>query len=601
MKRRSGAQHKQFYRLMTGMVVIAALVCLSVSVWAARQWAGERALVQLRGNAEESLALQIEALTGVMEKYRLIPPLLSKRTDIRTLFKFPGREQAETARLVLANVASASGARDIAIADRHGNVLTSARNLATSETLKRSPLVEAAAQRRLGRAAVRLADGSRAYAFASHVTDIASDTNIGMIVAMVPFYAIEASWSLSSNPIFVTDAREFVFLSNRLDWVGRPWQASEAAPGTEPLSFRADPFVRMPRQGNALFVEAARTIPILGWTMHVLIDAKPVFTARRNAAWFAALAVSLAALIVLVLIARQSANAARMRRDLAQNMRLERTVRDRTAKLSDVNRALRDEIEVRRQTERQLRETQDELVHAAKLAVVGQMSATLSHEYNQPLAAIKTYAGNAMTMVERGKTAGLPDVLDRIQQMVERMSALSKTLLAFSRKPGTVLQPVAVEAAVNDALILVAQKARQAGVKVETDIPPGMIAHSGRLRLSQVIVNLVGNAVDALTGENERAPESAFVNIAARSANGRIVIEIEDNGPGIADQDRDQIFDPFFTTKPVGAGLGLGLSIVDNIVRDLEGSIDAENRATGSGARFVIDLPAGETKAEAAE
>lgn len=600
MKTMSGVQQRNRHRRVFSVVMVIACVSLLVSVYLAREWAGRRAYEDLRTAAEESLALQIEALTGVMEKYRLIPALLSRRQTMRGFLD--GAATAGEIGIVemLRGIAAASGARDVVLTNPAGEVIVSARGLTDTRTITRSQLPEAAMQRRLGRAALELNDGTRAYAFASHVAGT-DGRNAGMIAVMVPFGAIEASWSLSSNPIFVTDTREFVFLSNRPDWLGKPWQASGAAPNVEPLSFAAGRFVRVPGDRPARYIEAARTIPNLGWTMHVLVHADPVATARRNAGWLTALAIILATIGLLFLIGRQEMNRARARLEKAQNLRLERLVRDRTAELSTVNTALRNEVEVRRETERQLRETQDELVHAAKLAVIGQMSATLSHEYNQPLAAIKTYAANGVRMIERGKTAGLPDVLARIGQMVDRMSALSRTLLAFSRKPGTKLRPVPIEAVVSDALILIGQRARKAGISIVTEVPASVVAHSGKLRLSQVLVNLVGNAIDALCGENETAPAGAVIRIRATEEGGRVVLSIEDNGPGMDASVRDRIFEPFFTTKPVGSGLGLGLSIVDNIVRDLQGSVRVEAPAGTRGARFVIELPVETVVAEAAE
>ncbi|QKV20334.1 sensor histidine kinase [Oricola thermophila] len=594
-------QLRKRYRLATRAVVAATLFCLVFAVWFAREWAGDRAYRELSAAAEESLSLQIEALAGVMEKYRLIPPLLSRRADIRALFETPAVEDGEAVRRLLMRVAAASGARDVAIAAIDGTVLASARGFATTGTLAPARLHLATAQRRLGRAPLRLSDGSRAYAFAAHVPGREAGTNAGMVVVLVPFDAIEANWSLSSNPILVTDAREFVFLSNRAEWVGKPWKASDAAPGVEPLSFVSGRFFRVPESGNSEYVAASRDIPILGWTMHVLADSAPFARARRNAAMLAALAVVLAGLTANLYLARQEMAQARIRREKAQALRLERLVRERTAELSNVNEVLRGEIEVRRETEKRLRDTQNELVHAAKLAVIGQMSATLSHEYNQPLAAIKTYASNAATMIERGRTAAAHEVLARIGRMVDRMSTLSRTLLAFSRKPGTELEPVSVETVVSEALVIVGQKARKAGVAVETDIEPGLVVHSGRIRLSQVLVNLVGNAIDALCGDGPEAPAGSRVCIAAHHASGRVHIAVSDNGPGIDPALRENVFEPFFTTKPAGAGLGLGLSIVESIVRDLQGSVRLEDRDGEIGACFVIDLPATREEAEAAE
>lgn len=598
----SGTQIRRRFRLATVVVIAVTAASLAGAVWLAWTWSTARARAELEATAHESLVLQAEALTGVMEKYRLIPALLGRHVESRAAFDGGSlRHQADAMRDLLPSVAASSGARDIAIADMTGRVLVSARGLIETDAIVASRLPETVSQRRLGRAALMLPDGTRAYAFASFISGATTDANIGMIIVLVPFWAIEANWSLSSHPIFVTDAQQFVFLSNQPDWVGRAWVVSAAANGVEPLSFPARELIRVPERGNTLFVEAARTLPNLGWTIHTLIDARPVATARRNATWIAASTVLLVGLVSLLFVWRREMAVTRTRREKAQSIRLERLVRDRTAELSEVNAALRQENEARRLTETQLRETQGELVHAAKLAVIGQMSATLSHEYNQPLAAIRTYADNAARMLERGKTDRVPDVLARIAQMVDRMSQLSKTLLAFSRKPGTQLAPAAIDTVVSEALLLVGRKAKKAGVAIAVDVPSGLIAHTGPIRLSQVIVNLVSNAVDALSGENGHAPDGARIEIAAWDDDGRIKIRIADNGPGIGPELREKVFDPFFTTKPVGAGLGLGLSIVDSVVRDLEGSIRLDDKDGPSGACFIIDLPAEGYQARAAE
>ncbi len=468
----SGAQLRKRYRLATRAVAGVTFVCLVLSVWLASDWAGARAYDEQRAAARESLSLQIEALTGMLEKYRLLPALLSKRADIRNMFGEGGGPLPESIHDLLMDVTTASSAADVLVADTNGHVLGSARGLLGTDTIKASPLPAAVAQHRLGRAALRLNDGARAYAFASRIAHPVTGDNVGMIIVLAPFTPIEANWSLSRNPIFVTDTRELIFLSNRLEWSGRPWQASGVAHGDEPLSARAGDLVRVRERGGANYVEVSRPLPILGWTMHVLADSAPIETARRNAAAVAGLAVILVGLSIYLVIFRQELNRSRMRREKAQSMRLERLVRDRTAELSTVNAALRTEVDVRRQTEQQLRDTQDELVHAAKLAVIGQMSATLSHEYNQPLAAIKTYAGNATTMIAKGKLDGLGDVLARIEQMVDRMSVLSKTLLSFSRKPGTTLHPATIDSIVSEACSSSARRrASRASLCASTSLP----------------------------------------------------------------------------------------------------------------------------------
>ncbi len=133
------------------------------------------------------------------------------------------------------------------------------------------------------------------------------------------------------------------------------------------------------------------------------------------------------------------------------------------------------------------------------------------------------------------------------------------------------------------------------------DVAPDIVALTGRIRLSQVIVNLVSNAVDAMRGDNDQAPAGSIVTISARSEGDRVILEIADNGPGVDPDLRSKVFEPFFTTKPVGSGLGLGLSIVDSIVRDLQGTVRLREPDNRTGACFVIDLPAAETLLKAAE
>ena len=263
-------------------------------------------------------------------------------------------------------------------------------------------------------------------------------------------------------------------------------------------------------------------------------------------------------------------------------------VRDRTRALSVTNQSLSQEVEVRREAEDRLRKTQDELVQTAKLAALGQMSTALSHEYNQPLAAIRSYADNAIRFLERGATSEVSGNLVRINGLVDRMAELSRTLLSFSRKPGATIGPVPLGTIVDEALLLARPRARAAGIASITvgEAVSGLDVIGGRIRLGQVFVNLVNNAIDALSGQAD-----ARIGIDARRQGDRVVVTVIDNGPGIKPELLPKVFEPFFTTKGVGDGIGIGLSIVDNIIRDFGGTIMVTNQAEG-GACFTIILQA---------
>ena len=187
-----------------------------------------------------------------------------------------------------------------------------------------------------------------------------------------------------------------------------------------------------------------------------------------------------------------------------------------------------------------------------------------------------------------------PDYRLMINGLVDRMAELSRTLLSFARKPGQATGAVHLGTVIEEALLLARPRARKAGVEIrlsgEIDT---MTVSGGRVRLGQVFVNLVNNAVDAI-GERP----GGVVEIVAKRGENLAIVEVSDNGPGIPEQALDHIFDPFFTTKATGEGIGIGLSIVDNIVRDFGGKVSAHNGENG-GAVFRVELLPADAKAMA--
>lgn len=582
----SGYELARRYRRL-GHAVIATTLLGGLALAAVSQkLAGDRALEAVRASAGETLALQQETLTGILEKYRLLPPLLSRRADIVSVFERPwAGDNRSTARDKAIEIAGFSGAKDVAFADAEGRIFASARGIFDNSSVHESTLFEAANQGRLGRETMALNENERAYVFASAVR--LDNQSKGVIAVYVRFDQIEATWSLSTNPIVVTGADDVVFLGNREDWQLRRLK-SGADPILLPVNVTGGVY-DLP--GGGRVVEASRHLPLLNWTMHVLADHRPVDMARRNAIIIALLAAALAGIVAWFLIQRRAALEQRLRRDRASALRLERLVRDRTAELSASNISLEREVEVRAEAEAQLRRTQSELIQAAKLAALGQMSATLSHEYNQPLAAIRTYADNAGQLLQRGQPQAAQDTLRRISGLVDRMSELSRTLLAFARKPGTTVYDVQLGPVVGEALMLVGPRAKKAGVTIRRgDLDGSLTVRAGRVRLTQVVVNLVNNAIDALSGiGSDKATREPEIIIGAERDGTTTRLIVEDNGPGIAEARFDQVFEPFYSTKGVGEGIGIGLSIVYGIVRDFGGTIDAGVSRNG-GARFVVNL-----------
>lgn len=572
------AIEKHFRLTRIALFVVWAILSSIVVAWSVSA-AKQRALSDVMQKAGETLSVQTEILSGVLDKYRLLPPLLSRQSSIRALFvrDVDGNAQAVDARRTAEAIAGMSAARDVAFFFPDGELLANARGSFAEREEGLPQLIEVAMQGRLGRAALSNSDGERTYAFSSGVRR--EGKFVGVVVVYVDFYRVEAAWALSARRIFVTDTSDTIFLANDADW--RLNRISDLRQPGSPGRYLIDN-----RYEERL--DLVRRLPVLDWNLHVLADPAPVAAARLNAAAIASLVALLLGVIALVLLRRNEDALIRARSDRATALRLERVVRDRTRALSITNQSLSQEVDVRREAEELLRKTQKELVQTAKLAALGQMSTALSHEYNQPLAAIRTYADNALRFLDRGATSEVSGNLTRINGLVDRMAELSRTLLSFSRKPGATIGPVPLGTIVDEALLLARPRARAAGI-ASIDVGEavsGLHVVGGRIRLGQVVVNLVNNAIDALSGQ-----VNAWIEIDARREADRVVITVKDNGPGIESEQLPKVFEPFFTTKGVGDGIGIGLSIVDNIIRDFGGTIMVTNRPEG-GACFTINLQA---------
>ncbi len=245
----------------------------------------------------------------------------------------------------------------------------------------------------------------------------------------------------------------------------------------------------------------------------------------------------------------------------------------------------------------QLRETQADLIQAAKLAGLGQMSAALSHEFNQPLAAVRNYAESAALLMARGRTDEAADNVSRIAKLVDRMASLGQHLRNFARKPNEKLGAVPLATVLKDTLEIVAPRLNAAGARLDIDLgDPAPAVLAGPVRLQQVLVNIITNAADAVEGREDRR-----IELTAREKDETVTIALRDHGEGVPPAIAARIFDPFFTTKGVGKGLGLGLSISYNIVKDFGGELSVANHPDG-GAVFSIVLVAARQQAmEAAQ
>jgi two-component system C4-dicarboxylate transport sensor histidine kinase DctB len=439
----------------------------------------------------------------------------------------------------------------------------------------------------------------------------------GVVVFKVDIEPIEASWKGGEYEIIVTDPEGIIFMAGRSEWLysGILPLTRERLARTEAsrryanaalrdLPVRYGRFQNAHRLMNISTGGTSREYLVLdepmtnaGWTVSVLLDTGSARAQAFTSVAAGLLLLGLATLAGAIIYQRRARLAERMQMQHAAREELEHRVEERTADLASVNSRLEREVTERRAAEKELRKTQADLIQAGKLAALGQMSAALSHEFNQPLAAVKTYADNAAILIDRERVTEARDNVSRISALTDRMATISRHLRNFARKPNERLGPVALAEVVADTLEIVGWRLKAAGANVAVDLgkaPP--MVHAGSVRLQQVLVNVISNAADAVEGLPDRT-----IELGARRNGDAVVISIRDRGPGVPDAIAARIFDPFFSTKGVGKGLGLGLSISYNIVKDFGGSLSVENHPEG-GAIFRIELvAAGAASQEAAE
>mmetsp|Transcript_27094 Transcript_27094/g.49358 ORF Transcript_27094/g.49358 Transcript_27094/m.49358 type:complete len:584 (-) Transcript_27094:2517-4268(-) len=576
-------------RLTIVLVFLAAVGAVAGGVW---RYGYLQALDQLARQGASDLALASDRLTGQLQRYRELAVLVADHPQIGAVLA--GEDVAAAEGLFL-EIADKTAAQDILLTNAQGFVMAGARGGTTGVDI--GPLVQRAMQGALGWGNGETQSGARVFAYAAPVFDANADVQ-GAIVVSADLASIEWDWVGSNPAVFFTDASDRVFITNRSEIVF--WTRPDIAAGLVPPEGPALPFDSywigrhevwqmgwgpyLPQ--NALHI--TRALPVIGMTGEALVDVAP---ARRlaalQAAALAGLCLAFGALLFL---------ATERRRTLAQaNALLEARVVERTAALSETNAQLRREAEEREEAQAALARAQADLVQAGKLSALGQMSAGLSHELNQPLMAIQTYAENAVAFLERDKPDRAGDNLSRIADMARRMGRIIKNLRAFSRQESEPVVRVDLVAVLDSAVELMTPRIRQEDVTLDYERPDGALwVRGGEVRLGQVCVNLMSNALDAMV---ERELRVLHIDIVQGDV---VKVQFRDTGPGI--DVPDKVFDPFYSTKEVGRaeGMGLGLSISYGIVQSFGGEIRGTNVAQG-GALFTVELQRWTKMAEAAE
>lgn len=568
--------NKNLLRIGLPMVILS--LCLATYFLATAN-ARKAAESDISRQAAETLNVQTEAILSQLDKFRYLPRVIALQSFAAQFARNPDRVDFRiNARTQLQNILGYSGALEIAIIDTDGKpLITVGANLI--DDISGTELVNAPKQNRLGRGALADGDKNRAYAFSSRISDVGGLRGIVVVVASLE--AIERSWALSGKPVFASD--EFGHV------VAKDFQTEEFASSVidspETLLGASNELLRS-RTGG-LYKKFQRPIEIIGWRLNVLEKWERVKTAERSAGLISVLTSALIGILSWLLFSRMQNRLIKDRQEKANAIRLERKVAERTKELVAANRKLATEITEREQAEAALVKAQKELIQAGKLAGLGQMSAALSHEFNQPLAAIRSYADNASQYLAKKRVGEADENIKHIVELTARMSAISKHLRNFARRPEEKTSPVSLPAVIHDAVELISAKLKASNAEIEVDIEENLpMVQAGHTRLQQVLVNLLSNAIDAKSPNRQLK-----ICLSARTADDKVCLTVEDNGSGFSSDVIEQIFDPFFTTKGVNQGLGLGMSISYNIIKDFGGNIVVSNNQSGGASVTVTLLP----------
>ncbi|MGR3541968.1 MAG: ATP-binding protein [Hasllibacter sp.] len=552
-------------RALRGLTALGAAIALAGAVAFA---AFDAAMSQLEERAHADLDLAADRLEGQLARYRTLATLLA--ADPRVTQALRGADPPTAALRGAADRASAAG---IALYAPDGTrIAATGAPGGTPAGLHIARALGGALGTWSG-----LVDGRRAFVFAAPVFD---GGPAGAVTVTVDIARIEATWRADPTASFFTDSSGTVFLSNRSELLFR----TRGPGGGDRPFFRYDSLDLTGREiwlldgGRYLPSRAlhlTRPLPVIGMTGEILADITP---AIRLAAGAGALALAFATIVALVL--------SRLRAARRIGAALERQVARRTEALRLANQGLAREVDERRAAQAALEAAQAELVQAGRMSALGQMSAGISHELNQPLMAIRTWAANARAFLARGDAEAATGNLERIDEMGGRMGRIIAALRAFARERPEPAGTCDLAAVVGDALALEEGRLERAGVAVDWTPPDRPVpVTGGAVRLGQVVSNLIRNAADAMAGAPERRLTLALAQ------GDPVVLTVSDTGPGL--DAPEKVFDAFYTTKPPGEaeGMGLGLSISYAIVDGFGGAIRA-GTAPGGGAEFAVSLPA---------
>jgi len=566
-----------------------ALLLVLAAAYAGHQLALRAGLARLSEATEHRLDMLATGLDADLARFDYLPALLETNPVVPALLDNPSAApHREAVNRYLTGVNATAGAEMLYVLDANGVSLAASDwdrpGTTIGQDLSFRPYVRAAVEQGRGRFyGVGITSGKPGY-YMSYALRSGAQLR-GVVAVKVDIDESVKAWRQLPGDVLLIDERGVVILSTRDELRYRPLAPLDAGQRAEVQRSRPygaatlQPLDWVPLQAlskdaqvvaldGVAHLASARALQRSNWRLVALDDLAPVQAAARYAAVTASLGVAVLLLVAVTLWQRRRAVRHKLASQAALQAahdNLESTVVARTA---------------------QLRAAQSELVHAGKMVALGQMSAGMAHELNQPLTALRTLSDSACVLLDHGRTDDVRGNLQRITGMVDRLARLTTQLKTFAYKSDLPRTLLPLARCIADAQAGLGAELQALDIRFEADVqPPGLEVLADEAAMSSLLSNLMRNAIDAMKGAPQR-----LLQVRARPQDGRVILSIADTGPGIRADILPRLFEPFVTSKPPGTGLGLGLVISAELARSVGGTLQAHNRAEG-GACFTLDLP----------
>ncbi|MCU1749597.1 sensor histidine kinase [Pseudomonas sp. 6D_7.1_Bac1] len=604
-------------RLIRHLFLPPLVILLMVGLGYVGFWISEHYGIRSLGeNGQRQLELHARAVESEISKYTYLPSLLELESSVSELLADPSPEHRQAVNDYLEGLNRRSRSRAIYVMDTTGRVLATSNwrdvDSYLGEDLSFRAYFQNAVRGQPGRFyGIGSTNGEPGYYLAHGLEE--QGKIIGVAVVKVRLEAMEERWQRARLEAFVSDENGIIILSSdparRLKSVRplsddtkerlarslqyywyplkelEPLARERLSEGVEKITFPANAELVSDEQ-EISYLSQTRPLADTPWNFTLLTPLEDLRREAINQGILVAVAFALLAFLLIAWNERRKVIATRLAaREALQeaNNQLERKITERTTDLRASNERLKSQIRERRQAEETLRRAQDELVQAGKLAAIGQMSTSIAHELNQPLAALRTLSGNTVRFLERGQLDIASANLKTINELIDRMGRITASLRSFARR-GDDQGQASLGKAVDAALQLLGARLESAHLQLHREFSDVQV-QIDQTRLEQILVNLIGNALDAM--QTQPLPE---LWLEGDVVDGKYRLRVRDNGHGIDAETRKHLFEPFFTTKPGEQGLGLGLTLSASLAAATGGHLGVEHPASG-GTAFVLSLP----------